>query len=747
MVKSRIPLRVLLTATLMTAAAPLIVVFACGPFFEPEVFVPDRPDNMQTYATGKLGIVQPDYWRADKIVAYRYLIGGHLSKEEQLAYAPPPTTPSSYPSWEAEQKALQEQSAPYKWTKARNEFAPQQLTTIPAPDRSVDIQHQGFVEHNDVLNCTDSAFETAIITLRSRAQTWGKQSADLKDWIAGQDLVFSNCSQAGNMPAPTPADASQLLKQDRAYQIAAAHFYATQYDEAIAGFQSIAQDKASPWSKWGEYLTARAQIRKAAFTAPTVEWGELAKFDPDLMQSAKARLIRVAQTSDPQIKHAALAELSFINVRLEPQKHINEMADALASPTPDPEFAQHLADLLFLNNHNVTGSTDLLQWMGLGGKTDALQQWNATHSLPWLISAISSVKPGDPEAQTLLAESAKLPATSPAYATANYYRAQFLLKSGEPEQARKLATTLLSTLDDKSFPGSRNAVLALRMDTAPTYKAFLEDAPRTTINSGFLSQAASNLQCVNPDPTNGCTRQIPPQQFDWDAAGALNVQVPLSLWIEAASSTSPLPPHLREAIAWAAWIRAIGLNEEAATKKLSPLLPPAVRAVASDSTGFPATLALLRNPGFKPYIEQGVQRSASFHTLEDFRDNWWCDSWGDGPSPGEYDNSSAHPPAQPHLSFLTESEHSAAKTQHEALDQLPNGVTWLGRRAIDYIKTHPGDPNAPEALHLTVRATRYGCSPRQDKQDAQKLVSKEAFQLLHKRYPKSPWTAKTPYYY
>jgi hypothetical protein len=46
-------------------------------------------------------------------------------------------------------------------------------------------------------------------------------------------------------------------------------------------------------------------------------------------------------------------------------------------------------------------------------------------------------------------------------------------------------------------------------------------------------------------------------------------------------------------------------------------------------------------------------------------------------------------------------------------------------------------------LALTVRATRFGA---QDPAEST-AVSKAAFALLHSRYPKSPWTVRTPYYY
>ena len=734
----------LITATLLAVAYPLLVVLACGPNFEPEVFTPgSHPEDPRVFATGKLGILQARYWQADKIVAYRYLIGGHLSPTEQAVYNPPLPSASNL-SWQAQRQAEQEQTATSRWVTARARFTRQTLASAPSPDRTIEIPRPGFAERITQLNCPDNAFETAITTLQARAQSWGPQDAGLQDWIAGQDAVFSNCSEPGTEPQPAPAHATQLLRQDRAYQIAAAHFYAMRYDQSIAAFASIAQDTSSPWSRWGQYLAARAEIRKASSTVPFADWGERAEFDLSLLKSAQERLQRAAQTSDPQIHHAAMEEISFVNVRLEPQKHLNEASTALAGPSPDPDFARHLNDLRFLADHNVTGDTDPLLWMGLADeahqKVDPLKRWTANHSNPWLISALAAAVPNDPETSMLIAAAAKLPADSPAYASAIYHYVDLLLQTGQREQARQQASTLLKALNGSGMAGSRNAVLALRMLTAPTFAAFLEDAPRTVMQSGSTSQAAAVLLCDGRTSSAAvCVKQIPSAQFDQDAALVFNQQLPLALWVQATNAHT-LPQNLTQAIAWAGWVRAIALHEDGLAQQLAPLLPATARATARDSTGFPATLAMLRNPGLRPYIEQGVQRSASYSELDSFRDNWWCRNAGDGSDPA-VDGSAAlsRPTLVP--TFLTPDEQEAARTQAAALNQLPNGVAWLGRRAIDYVQAHPDDPNAAESLALTVRATRYGCySPP-------KAISKEAFQLLHQRYPTSPWTAKTPYFY
>jgi hypothetical protein len=153
---------------------------------------------------------------------------------------------------------------------------------------------------------------------------------------------------------------------------------------------------------------------------------------------------------------------------------------------------------------------------------------------------------------------------------------------------------------------------------------------------------------------------------------------------------------------------------------------------SSRAINLPATLAMLHNPGLGPRLGQGVQRSASFHVLGDYRGNWWCGSLAGIESLGDsdYGDRSMQPPRVP-LSFLTHDEQTQAQKEGASLNRISEGVTWLGRRAIDYVKTHPDDPHAAESLYLTVRATRYGCSVPKEKGDEQKAVSKDALLCPH----------------
>lgn len=39
-------------------------------------------------------------------------------------------------------------------------------------------------------------------------------------------------------------------------------------------------------------------------------------------------------------------------------------------------------------------------------------------------------------------------------------------------------------------------------------------------------------------------------------------------------------------------------------------------------------MAILRNPGLRPYLDNGVQRSYSYDFVESYGDNWRCADWG-----------------------------------------------------------------------------------------------------------------------
>jgi hypothetical protein len=360
--------------------------------------------------------------------------------------------------------------------------------------------------------------------------------------------------------------------------------------------------------------------------------------------------------------------------------------------------------------------------------------------------AMVKASASDPFASQLLDAAAKVPPSSPAYDTVFFHRVRLLTALNRADEARSLLDAALPALQSQKPSSNLNALLGERMAVARNFSEFLAYAPRFTLSTG--SQGAEDLQGQCNERVHAVNEpadcpELKQPQFNQDAVTVLNRFTPISLLIDAATSTK-LPSNLRQYIAISAWTRAVLLEDPGATAKLAPLLPKSIRDTAGSSNGFPADLAILRNPGIRPYLESGVPRVSGFSFFDDLRDNWWCKPWGE---PQTFDQTQKPKPL-PVPPFLPADELARADSEYQRLQQFPDSAAVIGQRVIDYAQNHPDDPLLPEALALTVRAGHYACQPyaASDKSEYTP-VSKQAFGLLHRRFPKSPWALKTRYYY
>ena len=180
-----------------------------------------------------------------------------------------------------------------------------------------------------------------------------------------------------------------------------------------------------------------------------------------------------------------------------------------------------------------------------------------------------------------------------------------------------------------------------------------------------------------------------------------------------------------------------------------------------------AALLLLHTPGLRPYLPAWGFREdwADRHTVDglkavnSLRDNWWCAFRAPDETEvagyytpllhrGNQRVSSvqadlhANPSVLPTPAFLTAADRQAAADEWRALETIDTGPNELGRRVLAWADRNPADPRVPEALHRIVRASRVGCT-----NEATGSISRAAFQRLHARYPKSPWTARTPHWF
>jgi len=173
-------------------------------------------------------------------------------------------------------------------------------------------------------------------------------------------------------------------------------------------------------------------------------------------------------------------------------------------------------------------------------------------------------------------------------------------------------------------------------------------------------------------------------------------------------------------------------------------------AAADDEKRFAGIFIILNNPGMKPSVTEGQLRGATLGEIDDLRDNWWCADVGADIGGVNYtkalsDTVTAFSDADsnfPYPRFLSDAEKTQARTEWQKLIMIGTAPNYLAAQAVAYAKSHPQDAHVPEALSLAVRATHFGCT---DKETTK--FSKAAFDLLHQKYPSSPWAAKTKYHY
>jgi hypothetical protein len=780
---------------LLLVMMTLFTAQACGPDFFPDVFVRQlRPDKPKEFAAGKLGVLLPTYPRADLAVAFRYLNGGSLSANEQKAYQP---TESYYEILNDERDYAEhandaKQADPAEqWAAVRAKYAA--LAPKVEKDATVEmIQPDGSIAENYFSNCLDDAFVRATSTLQARASTWGEKSPELAEWLKGQDTVFRNCNgKPYFLPAAVPPNASALLKADRAYQIAAAKFYSGNFDDARRAFEAIAQDRTSPWHGIAVYLEARCLVRQAFNSKSSSNGDQMANFDPALMKQA-IDLLEVLLKEPPQgISRDAILDLrDLTRLRSDPIAQLHLLATSLAGPTTDSRYNTHLGDLTWYLNvkldqlpvredsgsrwdseksqedysktyrdlAELRSSAALVDWLitfqspAKDAKSHAAAEWKKTNQLYWLLAAIAKATEKDAETTDLVAAASQIKSDSPAWESITYHRLRLLIALGRVKEARTLLDQTLPQIKASGRDSSLSLYLGLRMRSSTNLNEALAYAPRKILVNASESQFALD-ECLgvmkNPKRVYDCKKEVDPLQFSDDAAAFFNAQAPIATLVQAAQSDA-LPPQLRRSVAMMAWVRSVLLHNDAAAAKLFPLLPEKLQRQAGSGTGFHPLMTLLRNPGLRPYLDAGVQRSYSYDFVESYRDNWWGPSWGGG-----IYNEHQTPMEMKPVTFLTPAQKADEEREINALLKQGSATLNLGEQTLAYANAHPTDPDVPESLYLLLRVFRYSGddyrptdSPAVQEQIGQRVknIQKAAARLLRQRYAASPWTKKAAPY-
>jgi len=678
---------------------------SCGPVF-PQAqfhFVAQPPEA--ELLRGNLGIIRPTYYSRYLFIAYRYLSAIPLSQEETDAFSESSSTGA--PS--------DENMALAQWLDARS-----QVPDIDPP-AGIDVFRR-YGQFEVYRNCLDAAFTKAAATLHDRKGQWGIGDPKILDWVRGQDAVFSNCSADGSTPGPLPEGSDRLLRADRQYQIAAARFYAQDYAAAEQGFQAIANDLDSPWHDVAPYLSARALVRHWTIG------GDRSKLD---------EAEQVLRTIQGKWREPAQKLLHHVQAIADPAGRWVELCQELMQPDSSSDFAQNLSDLAQIPHEGARISdqnNDLANWILAFQRHDwqfALGRWRASHSQHWLLASLAAIPKDSPDAPALLDQARGVPVTSPAWTSIASYAIALETARAQSTAARRWADQALS----RAQSADRNAFLAERLRLANSWTEFLRFAPRQPVA----------LTVYDTDQNLDQQSTLP--MFDSDVTEPMNQEVPLSRWVDAAANRL-VPARLQTQIAQAGWVRAVILGRANETRsfasrlvELNPDLSLGMTTLLTetdpDRAHFAAVVLILHNPGLQPVLRSGLGRETPVANLENFRDNWW------NIAPPEHPQTQPVTPAETHAWGLPPGDRAlGAKEWGKLKDAAPAGPDYLAAETIRWAQAHADDPRIPEALHLSVRAIRFGAGgPRNP------AVSRQAFRLLHSRYPKSPWTAQTPYWY
>ena len=749
------PGRGVLTIAIMLALATLIPLtqrtIACGPFFSDAIFVftkhPDFP--LENFAAGKFGVINKSWARSYMVVVYRSLSGNPLSDREARAMKSlwderlNNSSESSDDSWRQ------------KWNEARKTAGAPEVKDIEVY-RNREKPH----EYESFLNCQPDAFVNAASLLNERVKLFGASSPQVNAWLAAQDAVFANCKEGKHIPEPAGSNDETLVRADRAYQTAAANFYSTNFDEATQQFEAIARDQQSPYRIIAPYMAARSVLRKGSF-AEKEEEGR-----PFLID-AENRLSAILKDNSLKLSHHAAGRLfNLARLRAHPEEKLHELARLIMKKDASEDVKQNVWDYTVLLDRYLEVETnsgqlpaslksdDLTDWiMTFEGDIDAsdvhaLERWRQTKSLPWLVAAMANANGKQPALNELLLAAAQVDHTASAYPTIAFHSVRLLKETNRLAEARTMLDKILANERPQLTASAVNEFLSQRMMLARNLEEFLQNAPRAP--AGF-SDNYDGREIPDDEKDAGQNANGGKSFFAMDAANIFNKAMPVAMMKDSARSKI-LPANLRRDVAQAAFVRAALLDDhevaiqaavslEAELPELKEFLAAYKKALTPDARRFAAAFLSLKFPGLRPFVSNGVGRTTAVDDIDSYRDNYWCTEPPVplGGAPSEDEQSKSRSVETP--DFLSGSK-ALADRQYASLQALGTAPNYLCRIAIEWAQKTPNDPRAPEALHLAVRSTRYGCT---DKDTGR--WSKAAFDFLHSRYPNTTWAKNTKYWF
>jgi hypothetical protein len=714
------------------------------------------PDfSLARFQAGQLGVLQPGYQRVYLYAAWRAI---SLSADGLKAAPNPPggilrANGGAYSGWN---DYAQSQSISLAWKEA----AAQALKRAHSePADAV----QGWIE------CPRESYVFATQTVAKLAQRPDATPQRLLAWVEAQDRVFTFCGDDPRPRSPRPAalpalpvpaelpDSEGAWAQLRGYQIAAAHFYKGDLAESALRFSAIGATAGHPMRQWGAYLALRSGMREAT--------RGLQLNHADLTERAAALGAEAQRIlDDPSL--AALHEPTRAAVRamlarLAPAARFEQLSSALDNPRANPYLDDHLGDWRVLadreldlfnpergarqaQRHQFIDWIVTLQSCGFPDGADcgaqrahAQAQWETLAAAgdragarPWLVAALMLAKTVPaPMEQAALA----VPPGAPEYATVRYHLARTYRIAEQAAKVRTIADAMLAM--PLGSTGARNLFLQERFAAATSNAdaaVFLLRQPVHEIDADTGESAAPEEAAV--PGSDG---------LDW-----INSSLPVADLLELARNPA-LGGALRNAIAGMAWIRADLLGQQEAALSAAALLEPASTDFAAAAREYrqgqtaearrhTLVLAALRLrltsllEAYEPHLTGPFVLSAPSETVA----SNWCGAAGAARVDAQHDPERPPPPP------ATTNDPARLAREIATLNALPTATGFIGRHVMQRAAAVPADPDLAWLLYVVVQSTRGGCTDPDSH-----ALSKQAFTLLHRRFPDSEWARKTPYFY
>lgn len=701
---------------------------------------PDIPNAR--FQAGELGVLQPGMRSVHLYTAWRAIMLG-------AAVAKNPGTAGGLDRADGSAFAQGWDSAPEGSPAADLVARAAKVLNVPPEDPAA----------RKIVACPAVANEYAGTLLRRLDARPDASRARVDAWVRAQYQVGESCQGAedaryafaGQKPAklvapqPLPATEPAYWRQLRDYQRAAWQFHGAHYAESTALFEQIGATSGHPMQGLGAYLALRSEVRRAVDgTAKAAR--DVRERQAQTLDKRGAAIL--ADASLQPMHEPTRALLRSMHVRLTPEARFEELNRYLSDPTHDPFALDRLGDWSWLGDdeegkpgpsrerYAFVDWVATVQDCAVSNARDgtctaparhALERWKQGgakargHTDPWLVAALMLAETMPPALeQAALA----VDAADPAWPTVRYHLARLYRLAGKRDAARAVADDALTR---RLSPGTRNLFREERFAVATSVR-----------------DAGAYLLRVNVDTMDRGTDKAPAEDaINDDGLAWFNHGLATADMLELARLDT-LPQPLRARIAGAAWIRAALVDQVDTGRAAADLLARLVPATADAAARYrraaaPAErrhAALVASVAFGLAADLGMDAQAVERGAPgDVTASAWCSF---KPDPAAAPTRFVwRLPAMPELG-----DAAARRGELERLVKLKTATGTFGDDVLQWAETHPADPELPWLLHVVVQSTRGGCLDP----DA-KALSRKAFGLLHKRWPRSEWARATPYFY